>query len=97
MEKEFKEQLSASQNDAQKTVHELTQKLATAETEIASLKYQISPLWSIDLDHQTTKLLSGKEVLPVVVKMSEFTEKKDERSTGSVSRFLLNQMDTKCK
>ena len=37
MEKEFREQLSASQHRAQKTTQDLTQQLATAENGIAAL------------------------------------------------------------
>ena len=80
MEKEFNEQLSAIQHNAQKTIHDLSQKLGTAEKEITALKYQISPVWSIELlDYNAAKLLSGNKVLPVVVKMSEFTVKKRQR------------------
>ena len=91
VEKEFKEQLSANQQNAQKSNHDLTQKLTTAEKEIIALKNQV---WSIDLDNQVAKLLSGNKVLPVVVKMSEFTEKKRQRIHWYSEPFLLHQMDT---
>ena len=90
MEKEFKEQLSLSQRNAQKTIHDLTQKLITTEKQIVALKYQISPVWSIELlEYRAAKLLSGIEVLPVVVKMSEFTEKKRQRIQWFSEPFFM--------
>ena len=92
MEKEFKELLSASQQNAQKTIHDLTQKLTIAEKEIAALQNQLSPLWrSIDLNNQAAKLLSGNEVLPVVVKMSKFTKKKREGIRWYSEPFFTEQ------
>ena len=74
---ELHKNISGVNHDAQKTIHDLTQKLATVEKEIVTLKHQISSVWSIDLlNNQAAKLLSGNEVFPVVVKMSEFTKKK---------------------
>ena len=109
MEKDFRA-LAMSQNDAQKTIHDLTNKLATAEKEIVTLKQQLVSLtdnndralaeadmkftelksklqpldmmdcyWSTYLVSEATKLLSGNEVLPVVIKMSEFTKKKKQK------------------
>ena len=126
MEKNFKERLLASQHDAQKTIHDLTNKLANAEKEIVSLQQQQQQqqlvtltdnnlaeaemklqskitaveeatqksitkqesklqsidamVWSTYLFSEATKLLSGIEVLPVVIKMPDFTKKKRQRT-----------------
>ena len=134
MENYFKDQLAtskisiekdllASQHDAQKTMLDLNNKLATAENEIVALKQQLvtvtenndkalaeaevkfqskvtaveeatqesiaeqesklqsidTMVWSICLFSETTKSLTGTEFLPVVIKMSEFTEKKRQK------------------
>ena len=52
-------------------------------------------LWNIDLDNQAAILLSGNAVLPVVVKMSEFSKKKSQKVQWFSEPFLLRQMDTK--
>ena len=75
MKKEFNEQLSARQQNAQKKIYDLTQKLATAENEIAALKNQV---WINQLDNRAAILLPGTEILPVIVKMSDFTQKKKQ-------------------
>ena len=106
----------ANQHDAQKTIRNLTDKLATAEEEIAALKQQLviltdnndkvlaktemkfqskvagvepvkqkhitdlqSSIWRSDLVYKAAMLSSGNEILPVFVKMSNFTEKKRQR------------------
>ena len=125
MEKDFKEQLLANQHDTQKTIHDLTNKLTTAEKEIVALKQQLITLtdnndkalaeadmklqskitaveeatqksiseqesklqsidamvWSTYLFSEATKSLSGSEVLPVVIKMSGFTNKKKRQKS----------------
>ena len=42
MEKDFTEQLLVSQHDAQKTMHDLTNKFATAEKEIVAFTQQLT-------------------------------------------------------
>ena len=108
LQKDFKEQLLASHNDAQKTVQNLTEKLAAAENEIVALKQRLADnnddvvakaekvdskvteletklhslnmlVWSNHLFGEATKLLSGVEVLPVVVKMPGFTKKRRDK------------------
>ena len=116
MEEDFREQLLASQHDAQKTIQDLTSKLATAEKEIVVLKQQLDSndkalaeaetkfqsieeatqkslteqesklqsieamAWSTYLFSEAAKLFSGIEVLPVVIKMSDFTKKKRQKT-----------------
>ena len=117
MEKDFREQLLAGQRDAQKTIQDLTNKLATAEKEIFVLKQQLdnnakalaeaemkfqskvtaveeatqrslteqlqsveTMVWSTYLFSEATKLFSGNLVLPVVIKMSDFANKKRQKT-----------------
>ena len=57
MQKDFREQLLASQLDAQKTIHDLTNKLSTAEKEIVVLQQQI-----VTLTDNNNKALAEAEI-----------------------------------
>ena len=110
-QQDYTKQLLSHQHDAERTIQDLTNKLAAAEKEIVTLKQQLVTLtvdnekalakadieikkatqesitklhselqfliWCGHFDIQAEALLSGNSHLPVVVKMTGFSEKKE--------------------
>ena len=93
-------EISTSHNNAQKTIHDLTQQLATANKEITALKQQLESSqqsldmivwkWSTYLDTEAAMLLSGIELLPVIIKLSNFTEMKQRNDTWLSKPFYTH-------
>ena len=123
-------ELATNKVSVEKTIHGLTQKLATANNKITALQQQLVTLtdnsnkalakaeiefqskvselesklqpldmmscyWISYLDTQAAKMLSGNKVVPVVVKMSGFSEKKHQKTHWFSEPFYTHSVGYK--
>ena len=76
LETKFQTKITEIETAAQKRITELETKLEQKTQQIEQLIFDSNIFWYNTVKYQASKLSSGDQVVPVIVKMSEYTKKK---------------------
>ena len=75
----FQTKITEIETAAQKRITELESKLEQKTRQIEQLLSDSKISWYTSINYQASKLISGDQVVPVIVKMSEYTKKKSDK------------------
>ncbi|XP_065887553.1 TNF receptor-associated factor 3-like isoform X2 [Dysidea avara] len=79
LETKFQTKITEIETAAQKRITELETKLEQKTQQIEQLITDPNIFWYNTVNYQASKLSSGDQVVPVIVKMSEYTKKKSDQ------------------
>ena len=90
LETKFQTKMAEIETAAQKRVTELETKLEEKNKLLEGIFFTTSDLWWMHINTTASKLSSGDQVVPVIVKMSEYTNKKRDEVIKHTDSFYTH-------
>ena len=90
LETKFQTKITEIETAAKKRITELETKLEQKTQQIEQLIFDSNTFWYNTVKYQASKLSSGDQVVPVIVKMSEYTKKKSYKVSWYSDSFYTH-------